>query len=434
MRDPDVLVAGGGLGGTMAALAAARAEPGATVHLVRQPESPFDRETGLIGVLGAWSGESGPIVDPRQPIDALPAIHPYSVLGSDAVAAGLSRFDEATDGEYRGASSAANGLVPTVLGTPAPAARYPAEVAPGLLSREASTLLVGFSSLPDFHAPFAADRLEAAAVPADVRGVTTTVPVSGHDDAPPLSIAHSLDAAAVADAGQYSAVTTLARRIAQCYEGEARVGLPAVLGVEETAAIHAIIEERLDAAVFELPLPAPSVLGRRLEATLDAALAAADVSVVAGTVESLDTDGEDIERVAVDVAASDDQGGPDPGRVTLAPGAAVLATGGPADGGIVADRTAVREPIAGCPVRGDDETVRAAPDPLGDHPFAHYGVTIDEDARPLTADGEPVSTSLFAAGSIIGGHDAIAEHSRGGVALASGVVAGRQAAECVVHR
>jgi len=418
MGDPDVLVVGGGLGAYAAALAAARHDPDASVHLVASPDSPFDRASGLIDVLGVAPDGTQPLADPFATLGDLPDGHPYRRLGTDALRDGLALFDDATGGDYAGGHTDVNALVPTVLGALAPTARYPAAVAPGLASREASTLLVGFEGLPDFHAPTAADRLSAAGVPFDVEGVTTTAPVGADDESPAVAFASALDEASGTD----SVRDAVADRVASLLDDETRVGLPAVLGVDRVAEVHAAIADAVDATVFEVPLGPPSVLGRRLEASLRSALDAAGVDRSLGTVADYEAAGGRLARVELSAD------GPGADR-TAEPGAVVLATGGPADGGIVADRDAVREPTFDCHVLVPDaDGPRARTEPFGDHPFARYGVDVDDATRPLDGDGAPVYENCFAAGSVVGGHDFVGEGSVGGVALATGVVAGREAA------
>lgn len=442
MTDVDVLVLGRGLGAYAAALAAATADPGASVAVVGGTDPAFDRHPGPIGVLGTRPDERGPVVDPFAAIDALPAGHPYRRLGRDALRDGLELFDEAAGDAYAGSHTDENGLVATLLGHPTPAARYPREVADGLLSVPAATRLVGLREEPDFHAPLAAERLEDAEVPFSVEAATTAAPVTPTDEPPALSIARALDENAPVGARDEPAREALAGTLASLYDGADRVGLPAVLGLAESGAVQTELAVEVGADVFEVPLGPPSVPGRRLGAILRRALADAGVDVhpnceIAG-VETVDGS---VETVAFDDgsgAADDETGAPadedgatgDPGPSVVDPGAVVLATGGPAARGIVADRDGVREPLLDCHVpHPDARSARASADPLGEHALARMGVRVDEAARPLTADGDPEWSNLYAAGAVVGGHDAAAEGSRDGVALASGYVAGTRAAE-----
>ncbi|MEF8854213.1 MAG: FAD-binding protein, partial [Haloarculaceae archaeon] len=91
--DSDVLVVGGGLAGSMAALAAARADRGATVGLVSDGETTLRAASGLIDVLGYTPDGEGPLRDPFEAIPDLPTEHPYPTVGLEAVREGLALFD-----------------------------------------------------------------------------------------------------------------------------------------------------------------------------------------------------------------------------------------------------------------------------------------------------------------------------------------------------
>ena len=66
---------------------------------------------------------------------------------------------------------------------------------------------------------------------------------------------------------------------------------------------------------------------------------------------------------------------------------------------------------------------------LDDQPFARAGLAVDDEFRPLDADGTPEFENLRAAGRVLGGADVAAEQSTGGVAVVTGYVAGQLAAE-----
>lgn len=411
MSEPDVLVVGGGLGGVTAALAAA--DEGASVRLVAPREHPFDDHAGLVDVLGY--GGDGRVARPSEAIPSLPAAHPYRRLGPGALEEGLALFDRATAGTYAGSGTDRNALIPTPIGACRPAARYPGAVEPGHCSRSGAMALVGFESLPDFDPGHAAGRLEAMDVPFEVSAATLSLPIAVDESAPALGIARALDENAAVGRG-VPVRESVARGIRPQLAVVDRVGLPAVLGLEEPAAVHAALATELDADVFEVPLGPPSVLGRRLERTLYDALAAADVEVDRGA-DVTDVETGDGRVRAVEV-----------GEGTVEPAAVVLAAGGPTAGGIVADRDGIREPRFGCHVPHPADRDRwTEPDPLGAHRLATFGVRIDKAARPTDADGEAAYENLYAAGRVIGGHDAVARHAVGGVALATGAAAGRAA-------
>lgn len=421
MPETDVLVLGRGLGAWAAARSARSAAQDASVHLVAGFDRPFDRLTGLVDVLGTRPDERGPVADPFAAIDALSDDHPYQIFGREALRDGLALFDEATRGTYAGSDTDANALLPTLVGTPTPAARYPAAMADGLASRDDDALLVGIRAIADFHAPLAAERLASADVPFGVEGVTIDPPVDPHGDAPSLAVAEALDANEPIDGRDATVRESLARAVASVHDGQARIGLPAVLGLGETRTVHATLRTAVDADVFEVPLGPPNVPGRRLEWLLFDELQAADVE---GTID-VEVAGVETDAGAVASMTFENEHG----RWTVEPDAVVLATGGPIAGGVLADRDGAFEPLFDCHVpQPDDRSSWASTDPLGDHAFARFGVRTDATARPLSADGDPEFENLYAAGSVIGGHDA-AERSRAGVALASGYVAGTQAVE-----
>ncbi len=415
MSDADVGVVGAGFAGATASLAAARHRPDAAVHLFSANRLHFG--DGLLRVLRRGPNGDRPVVDPIATAGDLPADHPYSLLGSDALRDGLELFDDVTSGTYCGDGTAVNALVPTCHGRLATAARYPAAMAHGLASSEAGMRLVGFESLPDLDAPLAASRLRSARVPFDVEGVTVRLPIDGGDDPAAREIARGLDENRSIDGTPIR--EALIERLSPHLETADRVGVPAVLGRTQTADIHAAIGGELGVDVFEVPGPNWSVPGSRLRDQFESALA--DAGVTAGG-----------DRVVADVTPASGDGfrlETEDGR-SVDVTSLVLATGGLSTGGIVADRSGVREPILDCHVpHPADRTAWSQPDPAGDHQFARFGVRIDEAARPVDTRGTSEHDRLFAAGRIVGGHNVAAEGSGGGVSLATATVAGRRAAE-----
>lgn len=420
MSDVDVLVVGGGLGGCIAALSAASEAGGQRVRVVSPRERPFEAAAGLIDVLGSLPGEPDPVPKPFEAIDSLPATHPYRRLGTEALRRGLDRFDRATAGTYAGSRTDRNGLVPTALGGARPVARYPAAVEPGLLSRSDPVHLVGFISLPDFDPRHAAERLRAMDVPFSIDSHVVSLPLDVDPVSPAASLARSFD---VNDTvGQDVPYRTSAARLIRTYVGESeRIGLPAVLGVEDAVATHATVSAELDADVFEIPLGPPSVLGRRLGRTLRGALADAGVELDrARDVRDATVSGGTVSTVELDDGE------------TIAPESVVLAPGGLAAGGLRADRDGISEPRFGCHVpHPADRTKWAKPAALDAHEMATFGLDIDETTRPRDSHGAPVASNLYAAGRVVGGGDFVAQGAVGGIALATGYVAGTGAGTSV---
>ncbi|MFC7069082.1 glycerol-3-phosphate dehydrogenase subunit GlpB [Halobaculum lipolyticum] len=420
--EADVVVVGGGLAGATAALSAAR--EGVHVHLISAKESTLRQASGLIDALGYPDpdGRSPPLANPYDGVDDLPDGHPYRVVGADALREGLALFDDAVGDRYRGGHTDRNALVATTSGRAKPTARYPRSVAPGLVSDDRDTLLVGFEAATDFDAPLAAERLTAAGVPFDVAGATIAFPGDYRADAAVTRLAHALERDEDAGNGR-STRQRLADRVRPHLGDAERVGFPAMLGDAHVEEVRADLSDRLGAEVFEIPTGPPSLPGIRLEDRLFEALDEAGVSMTTGNpVVDYETDADgDIDRVIVDRNGA---------RIPYDADAYVLATGGLVGKGVESDRDGPREGVFGCRVPApDDRMAWSEAGAFADHAFARFGVDTDERLRPLGSDGEPEFGNLFAAGGVVGGADVAREKSASGVSLATGLVAGRTAAE-----
>ena len=421
--EDDVLVVGGGLAGMTSALRAAR--EGARVRLVSHKKSTLRHASGLVDVLG-YTPDGEVVAEPFAALSALPDGHPYRRVGTDAVRAGLALFDEVAGEAYEGAHTDANALVPTHGGTVKPTARYPRSVAAGLASRSDTTLLVGFETLTAFDAPLAADHLGAAGVPATTRGVTIAFPGEFRADSRVTRFARALDEdEPVSTAnGTTTARRALAAAVEPHLDGAGRVGFPAILGEDEPNGVRAALEARLGVGVFEVPMGPPSLPGLRLEELFDAALDEWGVRRTTGNpVVDFEADDGRIQAVYTDRNGQ---------RVPFHADQFVLATGGLVGKGIDSDREGVVEPVFDCHVpRPDDRYEWFADGAFDDHPFARFGVTVDDDLRPLNASGGVEYGNLRAAGAVLGGADFAAEKSGSGISLATGYAAGRAVGEAM---
>ena len=415
----DVLVIGGGLAGLTSALKAAR--EGADVRLVSYKQSSLRHASGLVDLLGYTPDGEGPVTDPYAAMSDLHDDHPYQTVGVETVREAMGLFDDVTD--YRGDHTETNALLPTHGGTVKPTARYPTGAAAGLASDDRDVLLVGLESMVDFDAPHAAAHLEAAGVPFDVRGETIRFPGDLQADAKITRYAKLLDTnGEVAVRGRKKgARDALAEQINTVHEKEPRVGFPAILGDDHTDAVRAALEEKIGADVFEVPMGPPSLPGLRLEDRLFEALDASGASFETGNpVVDFDADGDRIETVYIEKNGA---------RIPNSADQYILATGGLVGKGIESDRESVHEPIFDCHIEhGEDRYEWFDGDAFGDHPFARFGVETDETLRPLTASDSVEFENLRAAGSVLGGYDFQAEKSGSGVSIATGYMAGENAA------
>jgi glycerol-3-phosphate dehydrogenase subunit B len=145
-------------------------------------------------------------------------------------------------------------------------------------------------------------------------------------------------------------------------------------------------------------------------------------------IERIDRDGRAVTAVVSGAAAR---------TYTVRAGALVLATGGIAGGGLVAERDGrLVEPLLGLPVEApaaDDWLAVDAFEPAG-HPLEKAGICTDAELRPVDADGAPVFENVRVAGSLLAGQRYIGERCGDGVALASGWRAARSLSAVLAGR
>ncbi|SMO52179.1 glycerol-3-phosphate dehydrogenase subunit GlpB [Halorubrum cibi] len=452
--DSEVLVVGGGMAGITAAIAAAR--EGADTRLVSHKASTLRQASGLIDALGylpatepakplregpptagrnldpdEWPDPEGPLTDPFEAIDRLPEDHPYRLVGADALREGLELFDDLVGDAYLGGHTDRNALVPTFGGSVKPTARYPASAAAGLASDDRPTLIVGFRSLTEYDARAFADRLAAADVPFDVAGAEVEFAEAFRADAKITRLAKALDRDEPIDGtpAREALAKAVGPHLHDVVDEEGgvdrveRVGFPAFLGDDHPAEVRADLGDRLGADVFEIPMGPPSLPGLRLEDLLYDALDDAGVRFETGTpaVGYAVTDaGDRIDHLVMDRKGSE---------VPYGAEAVVLATGGLVGKGLDSDRDGVREPVLDLHVpQPADRYEWFVDDAFGEQPYARFGVRPDERLRPLDETGEVAYGNIRVAGAVVGGADVAREKSASGVSLATGLVAGREAA------
>jgi len=171
---------------------------------------------------------------------------------------------------------------------------------------------------------------------------------------------------------------------------------------------------------FELLAAAPSPHGWRLQKALEAVLRRARVEVVAGEVTDFRRSGS---RLAAAVV----------GEKEIAADCFVLAGGRFIGGGLVKSRL-VHEPLLDLAVYYQGEPIGEAyprlrhleyVDPA---PAFRTGLLTDRELRPVDANGEAAFANLRAAGSVLGGYDYAGGGCGFGVPLLTGWLAGRLAA------
>ncbi|MBL1127118.1 MAG: glycerol-3-phosphate dehydrogenase subunit GlpB [Chloroflexi bacterium] len=409
----DVLVIGAGLAGLTTAWQASRHGKG--VRVIAKGWGATHWHAGCVDVLGYWPVDSEtPATNPAATLPDLLAAnpqHPYALVGLARLAAALGGLQHlCSDAGYPLVGSLdKNWRLPTAVGAARPTCLAPATMIAGDLDDDTPMLLVGFKQLPDFYAHLAADNLVQQGIPA--RHVVLDLPaLAGRNFTTAVNLARFMQ--------QSDFRAAVAQAVKPHLGKAARVGFPAVLGLEEATAVHQDLQVQLGRPVFEIPGLPPSVAGMRLHRILKAAIEKNGGQVH----EGMEAIGFAADGGRVTAVHTETSGRPRQHRYEQI----VLATGGILGGGIVTNHAGeVCEVVFNLPLRHPENRLewfrRDFLDKQG-HPIYRSGVSVNENFQPM--DGRVLYQNLYAAGSTLAGFEAIRERSFDGVALATGYAVG----------
>ncbi|MBS1253213.1 MAG: Anaerobic glycerol-3-phosphate dehydrogenase subunit B [Anaerolineales bacterium] len=445
----DLLVIGAGLAGLTAAYTAAKA--GLRVCVIAKGMGTTHWSAGTVDVLGYYPNSSAepvqrPLENVQTLIEAQPE-HPYALLGTAQLSDALKAFAVLTGEISLPYAGAANGgenlLLPSPAGAPRPTFLAPLTQRAGDLSHPDPFLIVGFRGLGDFFPELIAANLcelgydaRAAFLPIDL--------ITDRQDFNTVQLATELE-----NRGRRSRLAAELKRLVQ--PGE-RIGLPAILGLDDHLAVLADLQAQVSASVFEIPTLPPSVPGIRLHKALCRRLEELGVRVEAGMeVVGFRSGGQARARFGSPQQVEGFVQSPIPNpkseirnpksllwvasETTARPlkhhaANFLLATGGILGGGFDSDYTGrVWETIFDLPLttpQKRSEWFRPKfLDPAG-HPVYRGGVRVNKQFQPVKADGAPVYENLWAAGGCLAQADPIHERSLEGIAITTSVAAAQQ--------
>ncbi|MDR1386016.1 MAG: glycerol-3-phosphate dehydrogenase subunit GlpB [Propionibacteriaceae bacterium] len=397
------IVIGAGLGGLASASNLAR--QGLDTTLISQGLGGLQLGAGTVDILGY---DPEPVADPLAAVGRASAPHPYSVIGPEAVRAGVEWLRQLLGPELLVGQEQANVWLPTAVGALRPTALFQPSMAAGQARAEAEWLIVGLSRLKDFSPALVAGNLNRTDLPTGGRLRCRPVVVDlearpGEADSSGLTFARALDRREVQD-------RLIAALRPELRPGQS-VGLPAVLGLNDHS-VHQRLSEAWEAPVFEIPLPPPSVPGMRLNQALTAEARAAGVRFVNGSsVIGFEAADGRLSQVVTDAA-----GHPRPYSADVF----VYAPGGFESGALTMDSYyQIKETVFDLPLHGLDDIENLI---TGDHaapqPVFAVGLGVDAGMRPVDSAGAVVYENLHAVGSILAG--AIPWHEKSGEGIALG--------------
>ncbi|MEW6374346.1 MAG: anaerobic glycerol-3-phosphate dehydrogenase subunit B, partial [Thermodesulfobacteriota bacterium] len=243
----DLIVIGMGLSGLMAAKTAA--EMGKKILIVGKGMGSLYLFTNTIDVLGTVPKGTGLSDGFSQWLKDHPQ-HPYSKMGWERMEKALSSFNSLFPPPYS-FQTVGNGncLIPTGAGTLRSTYLIPNTMVAGASLKEREGLIVGFKGFKDFYAHYVADQLNC-------RGVTLSLPEILTREITATALARLLEKKSVRQ--------TIGTEIRKHLNSETRIGLPAILGIQDPSTVKKDLEEMIRAEVFEIPTLPPSIPGIRI--------------------------------------------------------------------------------------------------------------------------------------------------------------------------
>ena len=426
----DVIVAGAGFSGLVAAAAAAGR--GKRVLVISKGAGALTIGGGGIDLLG-YTGHGVVKGSPFTAFRSLPPGHPYSIIGEHAVRDALDFLATVAGGQgvsllQAGSETAGNAWMPTAAGTMKPTWITGPSMNPCSLAAASSFVILGFAGMKDFSPQLAASGLRHWT---HFTGKTLAHELAPSPFASGAGIVRdttALDLACFLDTRQ--GVDWLATVLRSLRSDAEAVLLPAILGTKPDSAhdaepgsgIHAYLERVSGRKIIELFCPPPSVTGLRMRRVLMKHLRGLDVSFIENAaIVGAKTTGNRCEALVTRPQGKEDR------ERTYAAASCIIATGGLFGEGLATSPGKAWEAVFGLPlfVSPDQDDWSCQDFFCGSlHPFAVMGVPVTEKLQPIGRDGKAAFENVHFAGRTLSGYDFATEKSGSGVALATGHFAG----------
>lgn len=344
--------------------------------------------------------------------------HPYARAGLAALREGTTMLLEwlREAGFAWQGSLDRNLLLPTAIGTPKPSCLVPDSMAAGDLQRDDPIVLCGFIGYEDFVPELAASNLARSWGRGDqsVRAIRVVLP--GFE---PGRLFTSIDIARSFENEAFLREVAARIRREAAVDG-VRVGVPAVLGLTHDMAVHTRFVAEVGGPVFEIPTLPPSVLGLRLFDRLRKHLQETGVEMIwAAPAHAAEVSDGRCRRILLKSAGHEQP---------IEARAYVLALEDTVDGAMRAGVHTIRDPFfhraleqSAVPTERTDEFL------FKPQPFAQIGYAVSDRLQPTGDDGRPLAANVFVAGGAIAGYDPVGTKSRGGLAIATGYRAAKEA-------
>jgi len=196
--------------------------------------------------------------------------------------------------------------------------------------------------------------------------------------------------------------------------------MPAVLGLTRPDDVFLSFSEAVGHSVFEIPTVPPSVAALRFFDRLRKSLQEAGVDFVQGApAHRAEVDDGRCTRIWLKAAGREH---PVEAR------AFVLALEDTVDGALRAGVHQIRDPFFGAVVAEHGEPNQRTSESFFDaHPFASVGLPVTDRLQPADETGRPRARNVFLAGGAMAGYDPTGTKSRGGMAIATGYRAAKEA-------